>query len=103
MQALGLAQVTSTWRKVAPKFEGEEAFEDLEKIDRLEVFQQYIRCASRPALRTASMPALHACHARVPAAPAKAIFALRWLGVARLHGRLPCNASPAQILCSLCI
>lgn len=47
MQVLGLAQVTSTWRKVAPKFEGEEAFEDLEKIDRLEVFQQYIRCAPR--------------------------------------------------------
>jgi len=41
--------VTSTWRKVAPKFEGEEAFEALEKIDRLEVFQQYIRCGAAGA------------------------------------------------------
>ncbi len=45
-RARGRAQVTSTWRKVAPKFEGEEAFEALEKIDRLEVFQQYIRCGA---------------------------------------------------------
>ena len=66
MQASGLAQVTSTWRKVAPKFEGEEAFEDLAKIDRLEVFQQYIRCAPRDlpcAQRPCPpcMPAMRAC------------------------------------------
>ena len=50
----GAAQVTSTWRKVAPKFEGEDAYEALEKIDRLEVFQQYIRCGAAKSCR--------ACH-----------------------------------------
>ncbi|KAK9844119.1 hypothetical protein WJX81_004940 [Elliptochloris bilobata] len=43
LEGTASVKVTSTWRKVAPKFEGEEAFEALEKIDRLEVFQQYIR------------------------------------------------------------
>ena len=47
----GAAQVTSTWRKVAPKFEGEDAYEALEKIDRLEVFQQYIRCGIAKSCR----------------------------------------------------
>ena len=33
------------WRKAAPKLEGEDAYEALDKLDRLEVFQDYILCA----------------------------------------------------------
>jgi pre-mRNA-processing factor 40 len=32
-------QVDSEWRKVSKKLEGEDAFEDLDKVERLEVFQ----------------------------------------------------------------
>lgn len=35
-------QVDTPWRKAVTKLEGEEAYEDLNKLDRLEVFQEYI-------------------------------------------------------------
>ena len=34
-----MAQVGTEWRKVAKKLEGEEIFEALDKVDRLEVYQ----------------------------------------------------------------
>jgi hypothetical protein len=34
-----LSQVGTEWRKVAKKLEGEEVFEALDKVDRLEVYQ----------------------------------------------------------------
>lgn len=33
------------WRKAVTKMEGDAAYEALDKIDRLEVFQEYIKCA----------------------------------------------------------
>lgn len=38
-------QVDTPWRKAVTKLEGDPAFEALDKIDRLEVFQEYIKCA----------------------------------------------------------
>ena len=38
-------QVDTQWRKAAPKLEGEDAYEALDKLDRLEVFQDHILCA----------------------------------------------------------
>jgi hypothetical protein len=39
------AQVDTQWRKAAPRLEGEDAYEALDKLDRLEVYQEYILCA----------------------------------------------------------
>lgn len=38
-----LAQVTTPWRKASDKLEGDEVFEALDKIDRLEVWQDHIK------------------------------------------------------------
>lgn len=38
-------QVDTPWRKAVTKLEGDPAYEALDKIDRLEVFQEYIKCA----------------------------------------------------------
>ena len=38
-------QADSQWRKVQVKLEGEDEYEALDKFDRLEVFQDHIRCA----------------------------------------------------------
>ncbi len=38
-------QVTTPWRKACDKLEGDEVFEALDKIDRLEVWQDHIKCA----------------------------------------------------------
>jgi pre-mRNA-processing factor 40 len=35
-------QVDTPWRKAQSKLEGEEEYEALEKLDRLEVYQDYI-------------------------------------------------------------
>ena len=43
-------QADSSWRKVAVKLEGEPAYEQLDKADRVEVFTDYIRQASPSAL-----------------------------------------------------
>jgi FF domain len=37
------SQVDTPWRKAMTKLEGDPAFEALDKIDRLEVFQEYIK------------------------------------------------------------
>lgn len=37
-------QVTTPWRKACDKLEGDEVFEALEKVDRLEVWQDHIKC-----------------------------------------------------------
>lgn len=37
-----LPQVDTPWRKAATKLEGEDEYEALDKLDRLEVFQDYI-------------------------------------------------------------
>lgn len=39
-------QVDTPWRKAVTKLEGDPAYEALDKIDRLEVFQDYIKCAT---------------------------------------------------------
>ena len=36
-------QTDSQWRKIQGKLEGEDEYEALDKLDRLEVFQEYIR------------------------------------------------------------
>lgn len=35
-------QVDTPWRKAMPKLEGENEYEALDKLDRLEVYQDYI-------------------------------------------------------------
>ena len=45
-------KLDTPWRKVAPKLEGEPAHDDLDRADRLEVFADYIRCASSPQFST---------------------------------------------------
>jgi pre-mRNA-processing factor 40 len=42
MRAL-LWQVSTPWRKAQGRLEGEDEYEALDKVDRLEVFQEYIR------------------------------------------------------------
>ena len=37
------AQASSMWRKVQGKLEGEEAYEDLDKMARLDVFAEYLK------------------------------------------------------------
>ena len=39
-------QADSSWRKVMPKLEGEPAFEDMDKAERVEVFADYLRCGA---------------------------------------------------------
>lgn len=39
---VALAKVDSPWRKVQGRLEGEDEYESVEKLDRLEVFQEYI-------------------------------------------------------------
>ena len=39
----GVWQASSTWRKVQGKLEGEEAYEAMDKVHRLEVFELYLR------------------------------------------------------------
>ena len=41
--AMPHSQVDTPWRKAMTKLEGDPAFEALDKIDRLEVFQEYIK------------------------------------------------------------
>ena len=36
-------QADTPWRKVAAKLEGEPAYEELDKVDRVEVYAEYIR------------------------------------------------------------
>ena len=40
-------QASSIWRKVQGKLEGEDAYEALDKIDRLEVYEEYMRWGPR--------------------------------------------------------
>ena len=40
------AQVDTPWRKAQTKVEGEDEYEQLDKVDRLDVFQEYIKCAA---------------------------------------------------------
>lgn len=40
-------QADSSWRKVAPKLEGDPAYEELDKAERVEVFTDYIRWVFR--------------------------------------------------------
>ncbi len=42
-------QADTPWRKVAAKLEGEPAYEELDKVDRVEVYAEYIRCNSSQA------------------------------------------------------
>ena len=37
-------QADTPWRKVAAKLEGEPAYEELDKVDRVDVYAEYIRC-----------------------------------------------------------
>jgi pre-mRNA-processing factor 40 len=37
-------QADAQWRKIQVKLEGEDEYEALDKFDRLEVFQEHIRC-----------------------------------------------------------
>ena len=46
----GCVQVNTPWRKACDKLEGDEVFEALDKIDRLEVWQDHIKCALIPEL-----------------------------------------------------
>ena len=45
-------QSTSSWRKVQVRLEGEPAFEAMDPLRRLEVFQEHVKCA--PAASPAS-------------------------------------------------
>lgn len=45
-------QASTPWRKATAKLEGEPEYEDLSKIDRLEVFDEYMR----------SVTTFHKCH-----------------------------------------
>ena len=36
-------QADTPWRKVAAKLEGEPAYEELDKVDRVDVYAEYIR------------------------------------------------------------
>ncbi len=38
-----LLQADTPWRKVAAKLEGEPAYEELDKVDRVDVYAEYIR------------------------------------------------------------
>ena len=40
-----IVQVDSVWRKVQGRLEGEDEYENLDKVERLEVFQDHIRCS----------------------------------------------------------
>ena len=40
-----LVQHDTQWRKAQTKLEGEEEFEALDKYSRLDVFEEYVRCA----------------------------------------------------------
>ncbi len=51
-------QASTPWRKATAKLEGEPEYEDLSKIDRLEVFDEYMR----------SVTAFHKCHISQPTA-----------------------------------
>ena len=44
------AQVDVPWRKALTKVEGEEEYEALDKLERLEVYQDHIRQALCPSL-----------------------------------------------------
>ena len=46
-----LLKVGTEWRKVAKKLEGEEIFEALDKVDRLEVYQVRIWCRGQANLQ----------------------------------------------------
>lgn len=37
-------KVETSWRKAQDRLSGEEEYDALDKLDRLEVFQEYIRC-----------------------------------------------------------
>lgn len=41
-------QVDTPWRKASGKLEGDSAYEALDKLDRIEVYQEYIRRAPTP-------------------------------------------------------
>lgn len=41
-------QVSTPWRKAQTRLEGEDEYDTLDKIDRLEVFQDYIRFGLLP-------------------------------------------------------
>jgi hypothetical protein len=40
----GHAQVDTPWRKAQTRVEGEDEYEQLDKLDQLAVFEEYIRC-----------------------------------------------------------
>ena len=43
-------QSTSSWRKVQVRLEGEPAYESMDPLRRLEVFQEHTKCASATGL-----------------------------------------------------
>ncbi|GAX86158.1 hypothetical protein CEUSTIGMA_g13571.t1 [Chlamydomonas eustigma] len=43
LESISTIQFGTEWRKVAKKLEGEEVFEALDKVDRLEVYQEYMK------------------------------------------------------------
>ena len=51
-------QASTPWRKATAKLEGEPEYEDLSKIDRLEVFDEYMR----------SLTTCYKCHPSQPTA-----------------------------------